>query len=807
MKPGIAALALLLVAVATPCAAQDDAVRRAGDALRDGFPQAALAPLQQALRSAPAGRKHEIGLLLARAQLAAGRPADALKTLEAACDGAATETAVVRASALAAQGATEEAVKIASKLAPENPAAALLLARIRFEQGDLAGARELLPDPAAGVPEDPNILRLLLDWQFAAGKPDDTALLVDQAREKSLLPAEESDVALGRLRLAQNRPADAADIFRGVLAAGKLSGPVRDNARMGLTRALLALGVDSRARDVLREGIAEAPDSPTMRESLEQWILLESRLGTDPITDLRAWAAEKGTRRAFEAALQLARLDIEQKRLDPAGKTLEAMSADPAIRPDDLLRVRLLLAEGRIAGGQPQAALEILDGLPAVPEGSPQAYRVADAKARALAASGARKEARDAFLASLRAARTPAEISVASGNTILAALAADDLALARKTLDLLRAQAPADPELVRLAFLLAAAEARAGDTTALAALAGRPPAAEFAFEAKLALAQWRLARGEPAAAERILRTAEPEADNEVRAAALAAAEIFAADNSGSRSREEVVALCREFLDRHPQAADATDVAFKLGEILSREGNHSAAESVYISLAARTTDPESAALAKYLAAQSASRSMSPDGAARALQWLDQIAQTAGPLRHRARLDQASLLARDRRHEDALTLYDQVLAAEPPPEIRHAALMEKGDTLFALGAAGKAGQFEAAAQAYAALAGRADAPADWRDQAACKKAAALAQAGRPEEALAEYRAILARPAGEGADTFWFYKAGLEAALLLEQQRDWPAAIAVYDQLASAEGPQREELRQRARRLRLEHFIWEN
>ena len=69
------------------------------------------------------------------------------------------------------------------------------------------------------------------------------------------------------------------------------------------------------------------------------------------------------------------------------------------------------------------------------------------------------------------------------------------------------------------------------------------------------------------------------------------------------------------------------------------------------------------------------------------------------------------------------------------------------------------------------------------------------------------MLARPPGTGADPFWFYKAGLEAGRLLEEQKDWSAAIAIYDKMASADGPQREEIRQRERRLRLEHFIWEN
>jgi tetratricopeptide (TPR) repeat protein len=199
-------------------------------------------------------------------------------------------------------------------------------------------------------------------------------------------------------------------------------------------------------------------------------------------------------------------------------------------------------------------------------------------------------------------------------------------------------------------------------------------------------------------------------------------------------------------------------------------------------------------------------LAAEGAGRALAWFDEIAQSPSPLRHRARFEQASLLLRDRKFADALTLYDRILSADPPDEVRHAALMEKGDTLFALGAEDPA-KFGEAAALYAGLATELSAPADWRDQAACKRAAALAKTGQTEAALAAYRDVLARPPGTGADPFWFYKAGLEAGRLLEEQKDWSAAIAIYDKMASADGPQREEIRQRARRLRLEHFIWEN
>ena len=341
--------------------------------------------------------------------------------------------------------------------------------------------------------------------------------------------------------------------------------------------------------------------------------------------------------------------------------------------------------------------------------------------------------------------------------------------------------------MLRWAFLLATAEARGGNIDSLGALTRQAPATEYAFQAKLALAEWRLARGEAAGAERILRTAHEQADTEPRLAALAAAEIFAGDNAGTRTREELVAACTDFLAKHADAPEAPDIAFKLGELYTLSGDHAAAESVLASLAETLPNPDDAALAKFLAAQSAARSMSGEAAARALAWFDAIAQGSSPLRHRARFEQASLLLRDRRFTDALTLYNRILSADLPPEAGHAALMEKGDTLFAM-AADEPEKFTEAAAVYAGITADSSAPADWRDQAACKYAAALARTGQTEAALAAYREVLSRPPGTPADSFWFYKAGIEAGRLHEEQQDWRGAIAVYDQIASAEGPQR-------------------
>lgn len=784
-------------------AADDAVMARAEAALREGLPQAAVAPLTEALRTAPEADRHALGLLLARARLDSGDPQQALVVLDSTCNRDSADTKLLRAAAFAAEGSLEDAATIAAALAPESPEAAFLLARIRREQGDPQAALTALSGWDGTLPSDPNSLRLLLDLRLETGDAAASESLIASVKERNLLPAAETSVALGRLMLQQRRPSDAADIFRETLEASDLSAPVRANARLGLARALAELGAEPRAREVLRAGLLEAPGAFNMRESLELWISLERKAGADPSGDLRTWAAEAGSRRSLEAGLQLARMEIELKRPESALSILERLPAAADLTAADAHRSRLLRAEALILSGRHEEALELIGDAPAPGE---EDYRTSDLRGRALSARGTHLAARDAFTRASMLGRTPAETGSAAANALLSALAADDLVRARESFEAFRRTSPESPELPRWAFLVAAAEAREGNIDSLAALARQSPATKYSFQAKLALAEWRLSRGEPAAAERILRTAKDEASPEPSAAALAAAEIFAAESSGSRTREELVNDCRDFLSKHADAEEATDISFKLGELHALSGDHAAAESVLSSLAQTLPDADTAALARFLAAQSASRSMSPEGAARAMGWFDGIAQGSSPLRHRARLEQASLLLRDRKFADALTLYDRMLAGDVPPEVRHAAIMEKGDTLLAMAAAEPA-RLAQAADTYAAIAADVSAPPDWRDQAACKHAAALARAGRIEEALAAYQTVLSRPPDAAADHFWFYKAGLETGRLLEEQQDWRAAISVYDQLASAGGPQREELEQRARRLRLEHFIWEN
>lgn len=773
---------------------------QAQSALRNGVPQTAIAPLKEALRKGQ-GDRAALSLLLARLQLAAGNPGDALETLDAASVTGSEEGKVVRGAALAAQGGTTAATAILAPIAPKNAEAALLLARLRAEQGDRDGALELLATAPRAAEAEPQVTRLLLDLHLSSGNATEAAKLLQDTPRGELLPLPELQTARGRLLLLQNNPSEAASAFAAALASADIAPPVRDNARLGLARAAKALGDEGKARSLLREALGAGMTPGALRQTMEEWIRMEKAAGADPSGDLRSWSGEKGTNRSAEAALQLAQIDLEAKGTEAASKSLRELLAREDLEPEQRRRAELLAVEAKIAAGQYPEALAALEATAAEND-----YRVEMLRGRALAASGAHRNAEATFAAAAESAETSVQKGAAAANRFIAALATGDQPLIRAAWDNLRQTAPAHPRFMEWSLLFAASEARDGKIEGLAALSRRSPASDYSFQAKLALAEWRLARGEAEAAQRILKTAAPEADSAPRAAALAAAEIFTADNEGSKPRAELVTACEAFLATHPDAPEAADVTFKLAELHARGGDHAAAETILAGLAEKSTDAEAGSLAKFLAAQAAARSMSEQGADRALVWFNEVAQGKSDLRHRARFEQASLLLRRKNFADALALHDAVLADNPPADVRNAARMERADILFAMGA-NEEKKLEEAATAYELISSDETAPPDWRDQAACKRAAALARRGQTEKALALYREILDRPPVPGADQFWFLKAGIEAARLLEEGQDWEAAVAVYDRLASASGTQREELEQRARRLRLEHFIWEN
>src|SRR5204862_7316468 len=98
--------------------------------------------------------------------------------------------------------------------------------------------------------------------------------------------------------------------------------------------------------------------------------------------------------------------------------------------------------------------------------------------------------------------------------------------------------------------------------------------------------------------------------------------------------------------------------------------------------------------------------------------------------------------------------------------------------------------------------------WRNQALFNEAACLEKASDRDRALATfYRILEFNPTRDRPpEFFWLYKAGFNAARLLEEQQKWEAAAAIYEKFVAANGPRSEEANARLGQLRLEHFLWQ-
>ena len=327
-----------------------------------------------------------------------------------------------------------------------------------------------------------------------------------------------------------------------------------------------------------------------------------------------------------------------------------------------------------------------------------------------------------------------------------------------------------------------------------------------AGEAQLALAELTFAKqdvGQAANYLQAVNTSAPSPETSDHADYLA---IFLADAQTPRNDTRVIELSRQFLRDRPKSPLLAEVRMKLGQVFFRNNDFPNAETQFATLATESPESYYAEPALFLAGQAAMKTFNVGAAERALDLFDQVVKRNGPLKLQARLEQAVIKRAVGKEREAIALYDIILAAQPPPAValRAAAICGKADNLLALGAKDPV-QVDAAITVYDELA-ETDVPPLWRNQALYKKAKALEQQGRTDEALATHYDVLNRAAPADREFFWFYKAGFDAARILEAQEDWRSAIGIYEKMVAIKGPRTAEAQDRIRNLHLEKFVWE-
>lgn len=312
-----------------------------------------------------------------------------------------------------------EHLRLAARLAPQDPFAHLELASLAYRLGRGDEAVEHARKAVALAPDDPDVLQGVADL-FLGLADDGEELLADaRAALERLLVLRPDDPgtlhALGRLHHSEGDLEKAEELFRRLVAAA----PESRTASTQLLHLLLQAGKKREAAELLREQLAASPDALELRLTLAD-LLGDTGDHTAAAEVLRAAPGDHAAHPDLQRRLAFA--------LYRAGEVAEAsafldqlLAANPRDLRLRLFRALLLEEQGRAR--EALAELEMLHReLPADPE-------VTLSLARLLAGGERREEARHLLrdLLGALARRGESDLGVSDRVRLeLAQLAAED---------------------------------------------------------------------------------------------------------------------------------------------------------------------------------------------------------------------------------------------------------------------------------------------------------------------------------------------------------------------------------------------
>lgn len=825
-KTNCARLAAAVLASLLMCAegAESLLIREARKALSENIPQAAIVKLKAALASIDLGiDERPIALrLLAEAQLNAERPSEALDALGLlpATDDA--DALLLRAFALTAGGRHEEALPIFQTIAatPNAPAAALLghaesLQGIGRTRDAIEVLKTLVRSGRANPAARMRLANLLIDL----GKSGEARELLRATPKGTEVDEHWRNYLDARIHLLDRKPQAAlaavtsliGDPGMGMARPTGLTLNLHAAAKLVEAEAKLARSGPDAAEKSLESFLLQNPDSPHLDlifRRLDRIYALEQNPSESTLNRMAIELPEHG---AGLAQYYLGRLQIRQKFHDRAAATLATFLnrfANRRDRTDHPMtpHVHAALADVALAKGDLAAAEAALDA------GS-RTTKSDDLHGQfALRTALINLQQRE-FIRASTGFRTAARQSPwlkqrASFDAALAWLKQKNHARFNEEFKAYVAEFPDTifAGSLRLEDGLERARSRNSQApSVLRAFLTDFPGHPRRAEAQIAFAELALNEGKTAEAAKLAEAVPAENPSPEMIEQSEYLAVFLEDAKTPRDEEKVIASARNFISRHPASALLGEVRMKLGEVYFQREDFLKAQEQFETLAQKEPDGPYATPALFLAGQCAMRLLNNDALNRALELFGSVAEKHGPLEQYARLQQAIIKNKLGAPEDAVRIYDSILSRAQPLEVelRLAALTGKGDNLVTLGK-GDPKQFSAAIATYEQVMSAAGASPSWRNQAAYKKAKVLQQLEKNDEAITVFYDILNKTAPR--ETFWFSKAGFDAAGIAEARREWKSAAGIYDKMAAVPGPHAEQARQRAKTLRLEHFLWD-
>lgn len=791
-------------------AQEADQLARAVQPLDDGVPQVAVVRLRELLTTKlPDDTRRAALLKLAESLIAAGQPNDALQVISDPLLQQAHEANFLRAQALAGLERWNEALPLYKQA--DDPAARFgeaeaLRALGRMDEALQAFGR-LTSDPRWSIRARFSATEILL------AKNDLSAArrMVEATIPKTASERKERRLLRGRIEWQEKHSRRAIDMLASVLKRPK--GATHDVLIAGLCAiadAHLEQGTPDSGDDYLEDYIEHRPDDsalPLVFAKLDQLYAAETRQSRH---ELGRWSREqKQPRRAF-AQWYLARAELRLGRRDAALAAFEQLRSErPAI--PETAGAYVDYASLVLHDGDAERARAILETARNVQPPLAMQEKIDLLLARA---EYQRRQFREAAQTFWRVAqnRTARDTNDALVNASFAWLSADDTTRAASAAQDLNArgadeQARGDVELE--SGLVKAARGDKAAAQTLQKFVAEYPKHPRVSEAWVALAELAF-RSAPPRLDEARQDLAHAADNQPTPAAIERADylnVWLEGTGAIDSEERVIFRATAFLQKHGTSPLAPDVRLKLAETHYNRHDFASAQTQFELLAQENPNSPIAEKAEFFAAKSAMNSMGKPALDRALVLFNQVVKRNGELRWPARNEQAVIERKLGKADDALTLYDEVLKGDAKPAEKREALCGKGDVYYELGTTDPE-NYKRAVDVYTQLANDREASPHWRNQAIFKKGICLEKLSAAPEALAAFYGIVedeSRP-DRRREFFWFYKAGFNAARLLEEQSKWQAAAAIYEKLAFAGGARSEEAKSRLDRLRLEHFLWE-
>ena len=267
---------------------------------------------------------------------------------------------------------------------------------------------------------------------------------------------------------------------------------------------------------------------------------------------------------------------------------------------------------------------------------------------------------------------------------------------------------------------------------------------------------------------------------------------------------------QEFLTRSPDHPLAARVLFQLGQTYrdpSHEGDKEIGKANYQFefLIEKYPDSEFADAARYYSALTSIALKTESADKNAALRFRELIDLKGVLANEATINLCSLLIDRDQQETALTEISNFLQTPKLPESDRRRLL-----ILGADAANQIGQHEKAITFYEDLLKIKDLPVSTRNRANYIRGQALEKLDRTVEALEAYYEVVNRNFDPDKSTTlewkWFDKCGIEGALaLLEKEKRWKAAIELAEKLGRSGSTRAKDARDIAERIGLEQFIY--